>query len=45
MKAILTLALCLALSGTAWAEPSEVGGYNVERLANAIYKAEGFKLA
>ena len=33
--------LTLILAREAMAEVSEVGGYNVERLANAIYKAEG----
>lgn len=45
MKTLITsLLLILAMAGNAWAissEVPEVGGYNVERLANAIYKAEG----
>jgi hypothetical protein len=40
VKSIIAITLLCLCSGMAWAE-SEVYGYNVERLADAIYKAEG----
>ena len=39
MKSVSLAVLCLLWCGSAWAEA--VGGYDVERLANAIYHAEG----
>ena len=41
MKPISLAVLCLLMGMSGEARAEAVGGYDVERLANAIYKAEG----
>ena len=41
MKTLSLAVLCLLYCSTGYAVDNNVGGYDVERLANAIYHAEG----